>query len=136
MLRNHKRSLNHNGYQKQIYKLLATSFKYRGYLDNKNFTLPGEPYYCEIVLIGDQYQIHKMNFQKGLFFEKKGKTRTIPRNLYILFSTTFNCTIPGILLSETVLSGDPLYLYLCIKLTFSLMFNDTCIQNLHLNAID
>ena len=34
---------------------------------------------------------------------------------FVLFSTILNHIIPGIILSETVLSGDPLYLFLVLQ---------------------
>ena len=47
-------------------------------------------------------------FKKDVF-RKKGKNQYYTGE-FVLFSTISNRTIPGIVLSETVLSGDPLYL--------------------------
>ena len=50
----------------------------------------------------------RMILLERLFFEKKGK-KPYYIGEFVLFSTLLNRTIPGIVLSEIVLSGDPLY---------------------------
>ena len=49
-----------------------------------------------------------MNVLKDRFSQKRDKT-------YYTREFVLNHTIPGIVLSETVLSGDPLYCFLCNK---------------------
>ena len=51
----------------------------------------------------------KCTFRKAVFWEKRQKTYYIGE--FVLFSTILNRTIPGIVLSEIVLSGDPLYFF-------------------------
>ena len=51
-----------------------------------------------------------VNFRKAVFHKKSEKLYYTRE--FILFSAILNHTIPGIVLSETVLSGDPQYLVL------------------------
>ena len=53
--------------------------------------------------------MRKINFLKGSFSWKKGK-KMYYTGEFVLFSTILNRTIPGTVLSETVLRGNPLYI--------------------------
>ena len=57
-----------------------------------------------------------MYFQKGCFLRKKAKNHTISGKSYYLHSTILNRTIPGIILSEFVLSPCIYYLKFQVSL--------------------
>ena len=73
---------------------------YRGSPDSTNFVLPGN---CTIAKLCIKWIFGKV------FFVKK-KQKTVLCQEFVPFRTILYGTIPGIVLSKTILSRDPLYI--------------------------
>ena len=70
--------------------------------------------YCAFFIFFETFKKFKKIVKLEIIFNKSVKNSgESVENRTILFSTICNRTIPGIVLSEFVLSGDPLYL-VCI----------------------
>ena len=97
------------GYRRD-YRHWSPFWYYRGFLDSTNFVLPGnhtiEKSYYQRELNSNKYI--ECTFKKDVSWRLKGKKPYYIKE-FVLFSMILNCTIPGIVLSEIILSRDLLY---------------------------